>query len=219
MDSQRIYALDLPGHGKSGGVGRQSIQNYAADVMKFLDRVGLNAAVIVGHSMGGAIALTLTLDYPKRVLGLGLVGTGARLRVLPAILEATSNAERFSEAVQLINDMAFGPAASAGLKELAKRQMMTVRSTVLHGDFVACDRFDVMPRLGEITVPTLILCGTEDRLTPLKYSEFLHRHIPNSQLITFPGAGHMVMLEQPEAVAQAISRFANTIPYYPGIVV
>ncbi len=219
MYGQRVYALDLPGHGKSGGTGRQSIQDYASDVIQFLDALRLNAAVIVGHSMGGAIALTLALEYPKRVMALGLVGTGARLRVSPAILESTSSAETFSKAIDLISDLSFGPSAFAGLKDLARRQILSTRHTVLHGDFVACDRFDVMGRLSEIKVPTLILCGTEDRLTPLKYSEYLHHHIPQSQLITYPGAGHMVMLEEAQAVAQALSKFADTIPYSPGFLV
>jgi len=74
----------------------------------------------------------------------------------------------------------------------------------------------VMGRLGEIAVPTLVLCGADDRLTPVKYSEHLRDRIRNARLVTFPGAGHMVMLEQPEAVAGALAQFADSIPYRPG---
>ncbi len=213
---QRIFALDLPGHGKSGGVGSQSIADYARAVVDFLDAARLNAAVFVGHSMGSAIALTLALDFPKRVLGLGLVGSGARLRVAPQILESTASETLFPQAIKLINDAEFGPSAGPRLKELAARQMAAIRPSVIHGDFLACNEFDVMQRLAEINVPTLILCGAEDILTPMKYSEYLRDHIRNARLLAFPGAGHMVMLEQPMEVAQALSVFADEIPYRPG---
>lgn len=213
---KRIHAVDLPGHGRSNGIGGQSILEYAHEMVGFLDAVGLNSAIFIGHSMGGAIALTLALDFPKRVLGLGLVGSGARLRVAPQILESTSNATTFPLALELINNAEFGPSVNPRLKELAARQMASIRPSVLQGDFLACNEFDVMQRLGEIAVPTLILCGTEDQLTPLKYSEYLRDHIPSARLITIPGAGHMVMLEQPETVARILGEFADSIPYRPG---
>ncbi len=213
---QRVLALDLPGHGKSGGVGSQSIADYARAVVDFLDSAKLNAAIFVGHSMGSAIALTLALDFPKRVLGLGLVGSGARLRVAPEILENTASEAMFPVAVKLINDAEFSPSVNPRLKELAAARMAEIRPSVLHGDFLACNEFDVMQRLGEISVPTLILCGTDDILTPPRYAEYLRNNIPAAHLITFPGAGHMVMLEQPEAVANALAVFANDIRYRPG---
>jgi pimeloyl-ACP methyl ester carboxylesterase len=216
MPAQRIFALDLPGHGKSGGLGSQSIADYARAVVDFLDAAHLNAAVFIGHSMGSAIALTLALDFPKRVLGLGLVGSGARLRVAPQILEQTASESLFPLAIKLINDAEFGPSVNPRLKELAAWQMAAIRPSVIHGDFLACNEFDVMPRLGKISAPTLILCGAEDNLTPVKYSEYLRDHIANARLLTFPGAGHMVMLEQPLEVAQALSKFAGEIPYRPG---
>lgn len=216
MPGQRILAIDLPGHGKSGGIGSQSIMDYARSMVQFLDAAGMNSAIFVGHSMGSAIALTLALDFPKRVLGLGLVGSGARLRVAPQILENSANPSTFTLALETINNMEFGPSVDRRLKELAARQMSSIRPAVLHGDFLACTEFDVMQRLGEISVPVLILCGSEDQLTPVKYSAYLRDHIPSANLITFPGAGHMVMLEQPARVADALAEFADSIPYQPG---
>src|SRR5512140_3821878 len=70
IPGQRIYAIDLPGHGKSGGVGSQHIDEYVCSVIDFLDELKFSTAVIVGHSMGSAIALKLALDFPKRVTGL-----------------------------------------------------------------------------------------------------------------------------------------------------
>jgi pimeloyl-ACP methyl ester carboxylesterase len=127
IPGQRILALDLPGHGKSGGVGSQSIVDYARAIVDFLDAAGMNAAVFVGHSMGSAIALTLALDFPKRVLGIGLVGSGARLRVLREILENTASEAMFPLAVKLINDAEFGSSVSPRLKELAAQRMAEIR--------------------------------------------------------------------------------------------
>jgi len=92
LSGYRVYALDLPGHGKSDASrGRQTIADYAGCVLEWLDAIGLNRAVFVGHSMGSAIALTLAIHHPQQVLGLGLVGAGARLRVHPDILENADN--------------------------------------------------------------------------------------------------------------------------------
>ena len=88
-----VYALDLPGHGKSEGRGQQSITAYAQCVLDWMDSLQMHKAVFIGHSMGGAVALTLGLQHPERVLGLGLVGTGARLKVAPAILEYAAREE------------------------------------------------------------------------------------------------------------------------------
>lgn len=213
----RVFALDLPGHGKSSGVGLQSINDYVRSVVNFMDAVGLWRSVIVGHSMGGAIAQTLALDHAERVAGLGLIGTGARLRVAQILLDNTANATTFSLAVQMINEWAFGPQADPHLKALAAKRMAETRPAVLHGDFLACDAFDVMDRLSEIRVPTLIICGTEDKLTPLTYSKILAAHIPDAALQTVEAAGHMVMLEEPRRVAGALTVFLKTVPYTPGM--
>jgi len=213
---QRIFAPDLPGHGRSSGAGRQSIGEYARDVERFLVDAGLNSAILVGHSMGSAIALTLALDFPKRVLALCLVGSGARLRVAPQILEGTASEATFPAAVKLVNDFAFGPSTAPRLKELAAQRMAETRPSVLHGDFAACNEFEAMARLGEITVPTLLVCGAEDKLTPVKYSEYLRDHIAGARLVTIPDAGHMVMLEQSEAFSSVLAEFINSIPYRPG---
>jgi pimeloyl-ACP methyl ester carboxylesterase len=217
LGDRRIFALDLPGHGKSGGVGLQSIPDYARSVVDFMDAAGLWRAVIVGHSMGGAIALTMGLDHAERAAGLGLVASGARLRVAPPVLSNTANAATFPLAVQIINEWAFAPQTDPRLKALAARRMAETRPAVLHGDLLACDAFDIMGRLGEIRVPALVLCGTEDKLTPPNYSKTLAAQIPGAALQTVDGAGHMVMLEEPRRVAGALEVFLSTVPYTPGM--
>lgn len=208
LAAANTYALDLPGHGQSEGRGRTSISAYADFVAAVLESLGLEKATLVGHSMGGAIALDLALRYPGKLAGLVLVGSGARLRVAPAILDGIR--QDFQAAVRLICDWAFAPEAPEQLKRIGRRQMEQTHPDVLYGDFAACDAFDVMDCLGEIRCPTLAICGTADRLTPPKYSTYLRDHIPAAQLVLIEGAGHMVMLERPTAVAQAIADFITT---------
>lgn len=203
------YALDLPGHGRSEGTGWNSVPAYGDWLVAFLDAAGLEQAVLVGHSMGGGIAQDVALRYPDRVAGLGLVATGARLRVLPAILDGIRQDPE--AAVRLICDYAFGPEAPPEMVRLGRRQMGAIPAEVIYGDFAACDAFDVMVRLGEITAPTFILCGTQDRLTPTKYSIYLRDQIEGATLHLVEGAGHMVMMERPEAVVQALGTFLEKL--------
>jgi pimeloyl-ACP methyl ester carboxylesterase len=201
------YALDLPGHGRSEGEGWDTIQAYGDWVVAFLDVVEVTRAVLVGHSMGGGIALDVVLRYPGRVAGLGLVATGARLRVAPAILDGIL--ENKEAAVRLICDSAFGPEAPQDTVRLGRRQMGETPAEVLYRDFVACDSFDVMGRLGEITTPALVLCGTKDWLTPSKYSVYLRDNIVQATLHLVEGAGHMVMVERPASVVQVLTQFVD----------
>jgi pimeloyl-ACP methyl ester carboxylesterase len=208
----RIYALDLPGHGKSEGVGKHSVDEYADDVIAFMKELKIREAVIVGISMGSAIALTLALKYPKKVLGLGLLGSGAKLLVAPAILETAGNVNTFESAVDMINENCFSANTPQSLLELSKRQMMEIRPPVLQGDFLACNVFDVVGQLENIILPTLIICGAEDKMTPVKFSELLHARIVNSQLHIVDHTGHMVMLEQPDFVAELLKKFIDGLP-------
>lgn len=211
------YAIDLPGHGRSDGPGNDSIQAYGDWVLAFLNAAGLERAILVGHSMGGGIALDVALRFPERVAGLGLVATGARLRVAPAILagirEETSGltASPSAAIVRLINDWAFGPEAPPEMVRLGQRQMSTTPIEVLYGDFCACDAFDLMDSLGEITTPACVLCGTHDSLTPAKYSVYLRDRLPEAQLHLVEGAGHMVMIEKPADVVRALSAFLGSL--------
>jgi pimeloyl-ACP methyl ester carboxylesterase len=201
-DAASTYALDLPGHGRSGGAGRRSIGDYAALLMGFMDSLQLQQVVATGHSMGGAIAMMMALEYPERLAGLVLVGTGARLRVLPAILEGTIS--DFEDTIKLICRYAYGIDTARQLVRRGQQQMLEVAPQIIHDDFAACDAFDVMERLGEIRCPTAVICGTDDRMTPPKYSEYLVERIDKAELTLIAGAGHMVMVERPDLVADAI---------------
>lgn len=205
-----VYALDLPGHGRSRGRGRSSIAEYADLIVNWMEAIGLPRAVWVGHSMGGAIAQWAALHHPERVAALVLVATGARLRVSPQILEGLRS--DFPKTVDLIIAWSWGVAPPTHLVEEGRRMLLATDPAVVEGDYRVCDAFDVMGRLGEIRAPALVIGGTADRMTPIKYAEYLAAHIPQAQLVRIEGAGHMVMLEQPEAVAEAVRAFLDRLP-------
>jgi len=216
LKNQRIYALDLPGHGRSEGIGRQSIADYARSVLEFMESLKIHKAILVGHSMGGAVALWLGIHNPSRTLGLGLISTAPRLHVSPELLANSSVSATLPLAIKKAIDLSFGPDADPRTKELAAQRMTETRYPVLHGDLLACDVFDETSLLGRAKAPTMIICGSEDRMTPARYSEAMHTRIKKSMLQIVDGAGHMVILEQPLRVANNLQLFLNSIPYQPG---
>lgn len=212
-----VYAIDLPGHGKSStSDGQQSISEYARSLVQWLESLQLRRAVLIGHSMGSAIALALAIQYPEYVVGLGLLGAGARLRVLPELLAYITDQTTFYKATDLLVTCSFGASAPTHLVELASRRLLETRQSVLYGDLVACDRFDMMDQLGNVAQPTLVMCGAEDQMTPLRYAQYLAGAIPNARLSIVPDAGHMVMLEKPDLVADSLHSFLQDITFRPG---
>jgi pimeloyl-ACP methyl ester carboxylesterase len=213
LTGQRMFALDLPGHGKSEGVGRQDIDEYAKAVYEFMKAVRLSNVVLVGFSMGSAIAMSLALGYRRRVIGLGLIGSGAKMRVAASTLESLSNSSTFLPAVETVINNSYSSNVDPRVKELAVKQMAETRQAVLYGDFLACDEFDVMERVSKIQAPTLLLCGSSDRMTPPNRSEFLREQIEGAQMHIVEGAGHMAMIERPDEVARLLNEFVDKIPY------
>ncbi|MET1124955.1 MAG: alpha/beta hydrolase [Archaeoglobaceae archaeon] len=194
-------AIDLPNHGSSGEAEIRSLEDYAYFVARFVERQ-FGKASIVGHSMGGAVA-QLLCEYGV-VEKLVLVATGARLRVRPEILKELE--ERGEEAARVFLRYAFSdePLAEKYVPVLAKNHKVLLK------DLRLCDAFDLLERYesGEfrIDVPTLVVAGSKDVLTPVRYSEFLRDHIPDSRLVVID-AGHMVMLEKPEELNLELRRF------------
>jgi pimeloyl-ACP methyl ester carboxylesterase len=204
--THRVFCMELPGHGDSSGDGEDRISAYA-DWVRNAVEVGLPSEriVVAGHSMGGAVALHLTLDPPAAIQAVVLVGSGAKLGVMPAIFEMLENdPEVFYRTIDMA---AFASSAPAQLRQKVNSSIRRCPPGVTLKDFRGCNDFDVRARLAEIALPTLIVCGEEDRLTPVKYSEYLHEHIPGSHLVLIPHAGHMVMVEKAKAVNEALERF------------
>jgi pimeloyl-ACP methyl ester carboxylesterase len=199
------YAVDLPGHGRSTGEGRTSISGYAEVILQLLDAVDLDRVTLVGHSMGGAISQYLALNHPSRVNRMVLVGSGARLRVLPSLLEGMLR--DFPSTVEMMLSWAYSDSTSPEMARLARAEWLENDPQVVHDDFAACDRFDVMDELSDIGCPSLVLCGEDDKLTPTKYAYYLRDNIPGANLTIIPQAGHMVMMERPSLVNDAIERF------------
>jgi pimeloyl-ACP methyl ester carboxylesterase len=168
-----------------------------------------HARIPAGHSLGGAIALRWALEYPAEARALVLVGTGARLRVAPSLLDAIRSGR--PAAVEEFGSLWFAPQTASRLREKSLGLLRQTPVDVLVADLVAADRFDVMEEVGRLSLPTLIICGAEDRLTPVKFSEYLHKHIRGSELAVVPGAGHMVMIEQPQTVNAAIFAFLDRL--------
>ena len=200
-------AINLPGH--DNGEGKRSIDEYVEYVKHFLDERGLKEVVLVGHSMGGAIAQMFALKYPDYLKAVVLVCTGAKLRVLPKIFELIM--QNYSKAVELIVDMALSKNTSQTIKKQVIEELLKAKPEVVYGDFEACDKFDIMDQVANIKVRTLIICGSEDMLTPVKYSKYLNEKIANSILKIIDGSGHMVMLEKPKEFNSILEEFLNSL--------
>jgi len=205
--------IELPGHGASEGEGEEEIGRYAEHVYSFLKALAVSNVFLVGHSMGGAITQTLALTHPDVIKGIVLVGTGARLKVLPMILDGIKS--EFEETIRKTTRFAYSRKAPSEMIERGVSDMMRCRPEILYGDFLACDRFDLMKEIEKIELPTLIVCGNEDELTPVKYSQFLHSRVKGSWLEILPGAGHMVMMESPGTFNEKIGAFVSN-PFSSG---
>ena len=132
------------------------------------------------------------------------------------ILTDAASPTTYRKANEAISRLAFSPSADPHLIELVVQRMAEIRQSVMHGDLLACNDFDATGRIERIRQPTLVLCGSDDRMTPLRYSQFLADTIPSGRLVVIPAAGHMLMLERPQAVAEALDVFLSGISYYAG---
>lgn len=206
LPGRRVIAIDLPGHGDSPPPAGSSIGGMALRLVGLLDALGIPRAAVGGHSMGGAVALSLALDAPGRVAGLLLVGTGARLRVTPEILAASADPALARQVAEGVAAVSFGAAAPAAMREELVRGALAQAPGVLHADFTACDGFDEMARLRAVRAPARVVVGEEDRLTPPRYAAFLREVLPGEGMDLVPGAGHMVAWEAPGVVAAAAER-------------
>lgn len=204
-----VVALDLPGHGEAAGSGCDTVTAYAAAVLTQINRYQTSRWVAAGHSLGGAIALTLALQAPAGLAGLILISTGARLRVNPFLLQAL--AQQPDLAFEQMDAFCWGADAAPAVRQGWRTRLAQTPPAITHGDLLACDQFDVRSQVSQITRPTLVLYGMVDQMTPPKHNQFLADQIAGAQRQAWEGAGHMLPLERPQAVTAAIQQFLATL--------
>ncbi len=212
----RLIAPDLPGFGESARIDVPSLDEWADWSMAFCDALALPAVVVAGLSMGGYLAFSLWRRHPERIRGLVLADTR------PGADSDEGRSKRLAMQ-QMAREQGVGAVADAMITGMVGKTTRETRPKVvafldamMRGASVEAvsDALDAMrtradstATLASITVPTLILCGAEDALTPLKESEAMHRAIPDSQLGVIPGAGHASNVEHPAAFNALLSGF------------
>ena len=201
-------ALDLPGHGRSGSDGKDTIADYAQAVVEFMDTMDTPKAIPCGLSLGGAIAQQLLLDHADSFGGGILIGTGAKLKVSPAIFEAIEN--DYPGFVEMLCKLSSSENTKPSVIQPFRDDLIKCKPKVTYGDFQACNQFNVVDRLDEISVPVLVISAEDDKLTPPKYAEFLEDAIPNAAGKHIADAGHIAPMEKPQEVNQAIIEFLDS---------
>ena len=198
-------AITLPGHPE--GEACTSIDDYTEWLHQYVQKKGYSQLVLVGHSMGGAVAQMYALNYPREVKALVLLSTGARLRVRPDFLEFIETSID-SPAIWLKKfvEPSYSRVAPA-VSEKVINKVVEVGPAVQLNDFRCCDKFDIMDKVHQITAPTLVICGTEDDMTPVKYARYFADKIAGSKLVMLEGGTHLVFLEKPDEVNRAIEDF------------
>lgn len=204
--------INLPGHGRSPRPDNRNytIEAFVEDVLGVYRALSIDSAVLVGLSMGGTVAQSFTLAYPERVRALVLVGA------TPHGLGADVNVDNVLKAIddvgvvvasQNVIERSFGSAASPGLVEFAKNEVAQTPAFVARQAIVSLNVSDTRARLGEIRVPTLVVVGEEDIITPPSESQSLADGIPISELYSIPWAGHFPMLERPDMFNRLLGQF------------
>jgi pimeloyl-ACP methyl ester carboxylesterase len=203
-------ALDLPGHGRSAGVeGLASVQDYADFVAAFMDALKLRSAVILGHSMGGAIAMELALRHPARVEALILSATAAKFKLAADRVEAL-RAVMMGRAPQAFNTDGYSPKTIKENFEVVREGWMEQIRTdprVRYGDIVACGKVDLRDAIASIEKPTLVIAGADDQGTTAADAEFIQSKIRGAKLAIIPDAGHLIPRERPAEYQAAIDSF------------
>lgn len=200
-------ALDLPGRGSQPGPALSSVAEMADWLADRCLHEGWERPVLIGHSMGGGVALTTALAGKLPLGGLALVSSSARLKVSPAILAAVA-ASTPESPYRL--DAAFGPDASAQAIEDYATAVAGLPTATALADWRACDGFDVRAQLRVLDIPAVVLHGDADRLTPARFQASLAEAI-GAQRVELPG-GHMLPWEQPEALLSSLETAFSTAP-------
>ena len=206
-----VLAPDLPGHGRSSGPALPSIPEMADWTAALLDAAGAAKAKLIGHSMGSLIALETAARHPSKVSALGLIGTAATMTVGPDLLKAAESGDH--AAVDMVSIWGLGAHAELGgslapglwMHSGAERVLERCRPGVLFNDLSACNAYqNALAAAAGISVPTTLVLGERDMMTPAKAGWALAAALPNSRTVVLRGAGHMMMVERPDELLAAL---------------
>ena len=163
-------AIALPGH--PGGEPCSNVDEYVDWLRDYIHRQRYRDTVLVGHSMGSAIAQLYGLRYGDELKALVLIGAGARLRVYPAFLEELEGMISDEAAWRKYLEGRYSRVAPE-IRQLVIEARMQIGPAVMQNDLLCCDKFDIMDEVHAIRLPTLVICGSEDDMTPVKYARYL----------------------------------------------
>lgn len=214
----RTVRFDLRGHGDSGKPRdiAYTIEAFSDDLRSVMDSLDIGAATIVGLSMGGAVVMRFALDHPERVKALGLVGTTAF--GLGPMVQARNVLARVAEigieaASEEVIVHSFDKTTDEVIVEWAKREVVKTPRHVAEPAIRSLDAFDVRAELHRLKMPTLVVVGENDDITPVPSSRFLHDAIAGSELHIVPKAAHFPMLERPHTFNQIALQWLQRIGY------
>lgn len=227
---RRVIAPDLPGHGQSDPWHDEiHLDGYRDAVGTVCARLGVQRAVLLGHSMGAAVALRCALTWPERVAGLVLVNGAARLRVdreVLALLDAALPQDPGPEDVDpsapsadeqpvgrmpdAMAQLSFSPHTLPDLRARWQAVLYAAPRRVILGDLRACDGFDVRAALPGLRVPTLVVAGEDDLVVPAKLAKEAAALISGARLCVLPRSGHFSHLEQADAFHDEVLSFLRT---------
>jgi pimeloyl-ACP methyl ester carboxylesterase len=206
-----VLAPDLPGHGRSSGAPLPTIGDMADWTAALLGAAGASKVRLVGHSMGSLIALETAARHPAKISALSLIGTAATMTVGPDLLKAAEANDH--AAIDMVSIWGLGYQAELGgslapglwMHFGAERVLEQCRPGVLFNDLSACNAYqNALAAAPTITVPTTLILGERDMMTPAKAGKALAAALPNAHTVVMPGAGHMMMVERPDELLAAL---------------
>lgn len=204
-----IAAVNMPGHGRSSGQGEKDVRQYVRHLKDILEALAMDHPVLVGHSLGAATALSYAAHYPSAVRGVVSVGGAMHIPVNPAILEGLQTNP--DGAKDLIAKISISGVNRPRLLTSIRASLDEVRTEVLAGDLTACNQLNLFDEIKKVIAPTLVICGKDDKMTPPERSEEIASAIAGAKWVLIEDAGHMVMMEKPDEVNEALAAFCASI--------
>jgi len=209
-----VLAVDLPGHGRSGGEALPAVEAIADWIVALLDVADVESAALVGHSLGSLAALETAARYPTRAESLALLGPAAPMTVSDELLAAARRNDHV--AYELINGWSFSAARQLGGNAVpgfwmtgnAMRLMERLRPGVLAVDLEACHAYaNGLPAAAAIRCPVLVVTGARDIMAPPRNAQALIEALREPRLLSLPRSGHALMAEEPDAVLDSLRAF------------